>query len=414
MYAHHRQHPNQRSSRRQAPRSASLAAYDASGRALIILGEALYRRTATRFGLLPEDRLRHAWIVGKTGTGKSTLVRSMVAQDLQSDVGLAIIDPHGSLAAEVDELATASRRERIIRISPGIAEKTPPFNVFRRGTQPVTESGLLASELISVFKHRWADSWGPRLEHYLRFGILAVAAHPRASLGMLHRFYLDDDVRARVVDHVRDPYVRDVWTREFAALPPRLRAEALAPIMNKLGSLVAHPIAGPMLRGERSRLDFDHYLEKRVVLIVDLAVGRLGEDMAAMIGSLILSSLYLASMRRGRSSPPFFCYLDEFQHFVSGSIPTVLSESRKYGFGLVLSHQYLGQLGESIREAVLGNVGSRMYFRVGAEDARVLGPTVEPIYTAADLMTLPAYHAIAIVTARGQELTPFLARMLPL
>jgi len=388
-------------------------ARDLTGRALTILGEALFRGKATRFGLQLEDRLRHTWIVGKTGTGKSTLVRSLVAQDLQGDVGLAVLDPHGALAAEIDALAETSRRRSIVRIRPGVDGQSPTLNVFRRGALPVREHGLLASELISVFRHRWGDSWGPRLEHYLRFGILAVACHPRASLGLLHRFYLDPDLRARVAERVQDPYVANVWQREFTGLPPRVQAEALAPIMNKLGSLVAHPIAGPMLRGEASRLDFDRYLRDRAILVIDLSVGRLGEDMAAMIGSLILSSLYLASMRRGASSPPFFCYLDEFQHFVSGSVPTVLSESRKYGLGLVLSHQYLGQLGDNVRDAVIGNVGTRIYFRVGADDARVLEPTVEPTYTAADLMTLGAHHAIATVTADGQELSPFLARMLP-
>lgn len=410
MYVPHHQHLRPRRARSAA--ASRVPAVDLAGRSLTVFGEAVFRGHATRFGLLPEDRLRHTWIIGKTGTGKSTLVRSLVAQDLQNHVGLAVLDPHGSLAAEVATLASTTPHRLVVRIAPGEEGASPSFNVFRRGPSPIAEHGLLASELVSVFKHRWADSWGPRMEHYLRFGILAVAHHPRASLGLLHRFYLDEDLRQRVVDRALDPYIRDVWEREFASLSPRLRSEALAPIMNKLGSLVAHPVAGPMLRGERSRLDFDLYLEKRVVLIVDLAVGRLGEDMAALIGSLILSSLYLASMRRGRSSPPFFCYLDEFQHFVSGSIPTVLSESRKYGLGLVLSHQYLGQLGEHVRDAVLGNVGTRLFFRIGAQDARVLGPTLEPTYTAGDLMLLPAYHAIATVTARGQELTPFLARML--
>lgn len=385
----------------------------ASGEPLLILGQTTFRRQHRSFGLLPADRLRHLWAIGKTGSGKSTLLANLIRQDIERGEGLALLDPHGDLVDTVLPFVPRSRAGEVLLFAPSDRDYPVSFNVFRQGRRAHADTALLASQLVSVFRKYWADSWGPRLEHVLRNAILAVAPDPRATLLFLYRFLTDEKLRVQVTEKIADPVVRQFWLKEFPGYGRSLQSEAVAPALNKLGAFVAHPIVRNIVGQERSRLDLIHLMNTRGVILANLATGQIGEDASHLLGGLLLTGLQLAAMERPRGGPPLYVYVDEFQHFVTESLATLLSESRKFGLGLVLAHQYLAQLTDSVRDAVLGNVGSMVVFRVGGTDAALLESEFMPPFTASDLMALPRYHVAVKLLARGETLAPFSARTLP-
>ncbi len=379
---------------------------------LLTLAETDFRGTHNRFGILPDDRLRHVWIIGKTGVGKSTLLLRLIAQDLAAGRGVGVLDPHGDLALAATALVPKSRTNQTVLFDPADPENAVAFNVLRQGGGQL-DAHLIASGLVAVFRKHWADMWGPRLEHVLRSAILAVVADPRATLLFLYRFLTEDELREKVAARITDPVVRQFWTVEFPSYRPQLQAEALSPVLNKLGAFVANQPIRRIVGQQRSKLDLGQLMDDSGVLIANLSVGRLGEDASRLLGSLLLSSIQLAAMRRPPGAPPFFLYVDEFQHFVTESLSTMLSEARKFGVGLTLSHQYLAQLPPGLMDAVRGNVGSLVIMRVGADDARVLQSEVDPPFSSGDLSTLPAGRAVVKLLAHGQALDPFSARLLP-
>lgn len=378
----------------------------------LVLGQVRFRGRSQQFGLLGPDRLRHIYVLGSTGVGKSTLLERIAIQDIQAGRGLAVIDPHGSLISALLPHIPKWRLEQTLLIDPADTARPIAFNIFRRGAVPAANTSLLASQILSVFKARWGEFWGPRLEHILRMGLLATAEHPEATLLLLYQMLTDEAVRERMLRHVTDPVVQVYWTREFPSYSKALRAEALSPILNKLGALLATQAIRPMVAGVRSRIDWTSLMQERAIVLADLSVGRIGEDAAHLLGSLLVSSIQLAAFSRTGTPVPFALMLDEFQHAVTGSIPTVLSEARKYGLSLVLAHQYLGQVPSSIRDAIVGNVGTMLLLRLGGADADTLAPEVAPQFTGADLQHLPRYHMIARMTAGGGLLDPFLGTTL--
>lgn len=384
-----------------------------SSEPLLIIGESTFRRQHQRFGLLPLDRLRHVWIIGKTGSGKSTLLANLIAQDLYRGNGLVLLDPHGDLVDTVLPFVPQVRHHHTILFSPDDREYPISFNVFRAGKNPHPDTPLLTAQLLSVFKRFWATSWGPRLEHVLRNSILAIALDPRASLLFLYRFLTEPKLRAKVTEKISDPVVRQFWTKEFPGYGKSLQSEALAPVLNKLGAFIASPIIRNIVGQERSRLDLINFMNSGGVLLANLSVGRIGEDASHLLGGLLLTALQLAAMERKQRDTPLNIYIDEFHNYATDSIATILSEARKFGVGLTIAHQYLDQLPESIRGAVLGNVGTMLLFRIGATDAHTLEPEFAPPFTAADLHSLPRYQMVVKLTARGEQLTPFSAQTLP-
>lgn len=381
---------------------------------LLILGETTFRNQHKRFGLLAEDRLRHLWLLGKTGAGKSALLSNLVIQDLTRGQGLALLDPHGDLVETVLPFVPRSRINQALLFAPEDRDYPVSFNIFRRGREPHPDTGLLASSLVSVFRKYWADSWGPRLEHVLRNAILAVAPDPRATLLFLYRFLTDEQLREKVVSNLRDLVVSQFWTKEFPGYTKALQSEALAPALNKLGAFVSHPLVRNIVGQERSRLDLIDLMDSNGLLLAKLSIGRIGEDASHLLGGLLLTAIQLAAMERPKPKPAFIVYADEFQHFVTDSLATMLSESRKFGLGLALAHQYLGQLTPAIRDAVLGNVGSMVVFRLGAQDAFYLEPELSPPFSAHDLQNLERYHAVVRLLARGESLRAFSARTFPI
>jgi hypothetical protein len=387
---------------------------DYTAKDLLILGETNFRNRHLRFGMLPTDRLRHLWLLGKTGSGKSTLIANLVAQDMRRGTGLALLDPHGDLVETVLPFIPPTRLKDTLLFDPADKEYPLSFNVFRQGKERFKDTALLASQLLSVFRKHWADSWGPRLEHVLRNAILAVASDERASLLFLYRFLTEEGLRDKVVEKLNDPVVKQFWMKEFPGYGKSLQAEAVAPVLNKLGAFVSQPLVRNIVGQVRSRVDLGKILSENHILLADLSVGKLGEDASHLLGGLLLTGLQLSAMERGAGSQFFIIYADEFQHFVTDAVATMLSEARKFGLGLVLAHQYLGQLTNATRDAILGNVGSMMVFRVGGADARILATEMYPVFNENDLQELARYHTAAKLLARGETLRPFSARTLSL
>lgn len=379
---------------------------------LLVIGETAFRGQHRRFGMRQGDRLRHLYVLGKTGSGKSTLLLNLIAQDLVAGRGLALIDPHGDLFDEALLRVPRWRANEVALVVPEELAHPTSFNVFR---QVASGQGrvLLASHLVTLLKSQWSEFWGPRLEYLLRNAALAVSEHPQASLLLLHRFASDASARERLVSRVQDPVVRRFWQVEFGAYKGALQEEMLSSVRNKLGAFVSSPFTRGVAESVRSRLNLRDLIEAGGVLLARLPSGQIGQDNARLLGGLLITCTALAAMSRTPGARPFFLYVDEFQNFMSESLPTILSEARKFGLGLVLANQYLDQLTQSLRMGVLGNVGSLIAFRLGSIDARALEGEFAPSFEAEDLAWLPVHEAAVRLLVSGRALTPFSARMLP-
>ena len=326
-------------------------------------------------GISAASRQRHVYVIGQTGTGKSTLLQNLVAQDIAAGEGLALIDPHGDLVEAVLDLVPQHRIDDVIVLDPSDRAQVVGFNPFYR--VPDTEQALVASNVVAAFRHVWADSWGPRLEYILFNTVAALLAAPdtcRASFLAIPRLLVDPAYRARVVDQVRDPRVRSFFRDEFERWPERQLVEALSPVQNKIGQVVGTPLVRNVLSQWRPSFSLETVLSRRRILLVRVPKGELGADPANLLGSLLVAGILQAAMRRSDPAErvPFHLYIDEFQNFTTDAFAAILSEARKYGLTLTLGHQYFEQLLPSVRAAILGNVGSLVSFRVGAEDAAVL------------------------------------------
>lgn len=362
-----------------------------------------YRNEGRLFGIRQADRRHHLYVIGKTGTGKSTLLETMIRQDITAGRGVALLDPHGDLLDRVLLSVPKSREADLIHFDVPDTACPLAFNPLER-VEP-GKRALVASGVLEVFKKTWADSWGPRLEHILRNALLALLDQPEATLADVLRLLEDAAYRRRVADRVANPQVRHFWLGEYENYPARFRAEAVAPIQNKVGAFLANPVLQKILVQARSSFDLRQVMDQGRILLVNLSKGRLGEDPAALLGSLIVSQIGLAALSRadvaesGRRD--FNVYLDEFQSFTTLGLATMLSELRKYRVSFVLAHQYLTQLELPVRDAILGNVGTLISFRVGAQDAEVLEQEFAPELQAGDLVSLPNHQIYLKLMIRG-------------
>jgi hypothetical protein len=377
-----------------------------------ILGRTQFRERHQLFGIRRDDRRRHLLIVGKTGMGKTTLLRQLLQSDVEAGRGVALLDPHGDLAEAVAAAIPRHRTNDVILFDAGDRGHPLSFNLMA-DCHPDQRS-LVASGIVSAFKKIYGDSWGPRLEHVLRNALLALLEHPGTSLLSVSRLLGDAHYRAALVGRIADPIVRTFWQREFASWRPQYMTEAIAPVQNKIGQFLSHPVLRAILGQSDSSLDLRRVLDEGKVLIVNLSKGRIGEDGSQLLGALLVTGLQLASM--SRSDVPeerrrdFYLYVDEFQNFATESFATVLSEARKYRLNCILSHQYLGQLDEAIANAVFGNVGSLLSFQVGANDADFLAAQLGPGVESADLMALPKFAAYMRLLIDGLPSRPFSMR----
>jgi hypothetical protein len=376
---------------------------------LTYLARTDFRNTRKLVGLHPADRNAHIYVLGKTGTGKSTLLETLARQDLAHGGGFALLDPHGDLVERVLAAVLPDRRQSLIYMNVPDAARPLGFNPLE--TVPPEERALAASGLLDVFKKLWADSWGPRLEHILRNALLALFDQPSATLADILRLLDDRDFRRHVAERTPNAQVRRFWLTEFERYPAHFRAQAVAPVQNKVGAFLANPVLNRILTQPRSAFDLRTVMDEGQVLLVNLAKGKLGEDTAALLGSLLVSRIGLAALSRAdvpeSERRDFYTYLDEFQNFSTLSLATMLPELRKYHVGLVLAHQHLAQLDPLVRDAILGNVGTTVAFRVGAADAALLEPEFSPEVRVEDLVSLPNYHVYLKLMTNGMVSRPF-------
>lgn len=383
--------------------------------AVTVLGRTTYRGTRRVFGIRNADRRAHTLIVGKTGTGKSTLLETMLVQDLNAGEGFAVLDPHGDLVDRLVRRIPDSRLGDVIYLDVPDAMQPWGFNPLQ-GVLP-EERPLAASGLLEVFKKLWIDSWGPRLEHLLRNTLLALLDQPQPTFADVSPLLADRDFRRDAMTHVRNRPVRAFWLREYEAYPARFRAEVIAPLQNKVGAFLANPLLNRILTHPQQTLDLRCLMDGGKILIVNLAKGKIGEDTAALLGALLVASIGSAAFTRADRPPEerrnYWVYLDEFHTFTTLSLATMLSELRKYRVGFVLAHQYAEQLSEPLQAAVFGNIGTIVSFRVGAADAEILAREFYPTLREADLLSLPNYHMCVKLLVGGMPTDPFSAETLP-
>lgn len=382
---------------------------------ITILGETNYRNQRKRFGIKDRDRQRHVYVVGQTGMGKSTLLLNMLIQDIQRGKGVALIDPHGDLAEQLLDHIPQRRMTDVIYINP--ADTEYPVGINLLDGDKSTGRHLIASHLVDIFKKIWSDSWGPRLEYILRNTILALLECDGHTLLSVPRLLIDPEFRAVLLSRVQDPVVRTFWQVEYELYPKVFRTETISPIQNKVGQFLSVPVMRNILGQGKNKVDFRSVMDSGRILILNLAKGRLGEDNTGLLGSLIVSKLFLTAMSRSGTPQsqrkPYTVYIDEFQSFASDNFAHTLSEMRKFGLHLVLAHQYLAQLPLQLKSAVFGNVGTTIAFRIGAEDGEYLKREYWPTFRASDLQSLSAYDIYVKLSIDGKTTDAFSAQTLP-
>lgn len=374
-----------------------------------------YRDIRKVFGIKQKNRRGHMYLIGKTGTGKSTLLANMVISDIRDGRGVALIDPHGDLAEQILNYVPEERIKDVIYFNPGDLDYPIAFNPLEKSS-PYSHH-LVTSGLISVFKKIWPDSWGPRLEHILRHAIFTLLEYPGATLLDLPRLLTNKDFRCLVLKQLTSQQVREFWFCEFDKYSAWLRSEAISPILNKVGQFLTSPPLRNIVSQKESSFNLREVMDSGKILIVNLAKGKIGDDNCALLGAMLVTKIQLAAMSRAdipeESRKFFYLYVDEVHNFFTLSFADILSEIRKYGLSLVLAHQYMEQLDEKMRAAIFGNVGTLISFRVGAEDARYLAREFYPVFGEADLVNLPNHHIYLKLMIEGVTSRPFSAVTLP-
>lgn len=381
---------------------------------LSFIGQTNARARYHRFGMRQGDRLSHTYIIGKTGVGKSTLLETLALQDAACGRGFALVDPHGDLVERVMASLDWESRERVLYLDAPDSAQPFGYNPLRRVR--ADKIPLAVSGILETLRKLWPDAWGMRMEHVFRNCLYALLERDGSFLPDILLLLQDEDFRKQVVAGVTNDTVRAFWQDEYENYPARLRAEAIAPIQNKLGALLSDPMLYRLLVTPEVDLRFRALMDDGKILLVNLSKGRIGEDSAHILGGLIVSTLGLAAFSRAErpveTRKPFFVYLDEFQNFTTLSLVNMMSELRKYGVGLVLAHQHLHQLSDDIRHAVLGNAGSLIAFRVGPEDAGVLAREFQPRFDVLDLLNLPNHSIYLKLMIDGTPSSPFSATTL--
>jgi type IV secretory pathway TraG/TraD family ATPase VirD4 len=373
-----------------------------------------FRRNKRVFGIKIEDRFSHIYIIGKTGTGKSTLIETMALQDLAQGHGFALIDPHGDLVERLASRIPPSRQIDTIYFNPSDPAQPYGYNPLRQVRQEFIS--LAASGLMEALKKIWADSWGVRMEHILRNTLLALLEQPDVTLQDVLRLLSDRDYRKKIARSVKNETVRTFLEKEFERFTFGYRADGIAPIQNKVGAFLADPLLNRILTAPEKDLHIRRIMDEGKVLLVNLAKGRLGEDSSTLLGGLIVTTIGLAAFSRADTPAPkrrdFFVYVDEFQSFTTLALVNMFSELRKYRVGFTVAHQYLHQLEPDIRHAILGNAGTIISFRVGAEDAPYLVREFHERFEEIDLLQLPNYRVYLKLMIDGMPSKPFSATTL--
>lgn len=375
------------------------------------LGRVLFRDRREVFGIREEDRLRHLFVVGKTGMGKSTLLWNLLAADFRAGRGVCLIDPHGDLAESLVRIIPRRRKNDLVVFDAGNLSEAPGYNPLECRSTNLQQRALTASGVLSCFRKAFDLENAPRLEHILRNCLLALMEQPGATLVDIQRLLIDGSYRKSVTARLANTAVRDFWQSEFAGWTDRYRNEALPAVQNKLGPFLSSPILHAIVSQQKSAFQFRRIMDEQQILIVNLSKGRIGEDASSLLGSFLVTGLQLAAMSRADvpedERRPFYACVDEFQNFATESFATILSEARKYRLSLSCACQYLAQMPDSTAAAVFGNIGTLLCFQTGADDAEALALQLGSRVNSSDLTRLPKYTACLRLLVDGMPSPAF-------
>ncbi|HRY63500.1 MAG TPA: type IV secretion system DNA-binding domain-containing protein [Patescibacteria group bacterium] len=385
--------------------------------------ETNFRNERRKFGIKRDDRRRHFYVVGKTGMGKTVMLANMIVQDIQRGEGLAVVDPHGELVEELLDFIPSKRINDVVYFNPSDLEHPIAFNILESVDDEYKH--LVSSGLMGVFTKIWANMWSARMEYILNNCILALLDSPGNTLLGINRLLVDKEYRKKIVSKIKDPVVKAFWVEEYANYNERFRTEAIAPIQNKVGQFLSSSVIRNIVGQSKSTIDMREIMDNRKILVLNLSKGRIGEDNSALLGAMMITKIQLAAMSRVDIPEPerkdFYLYVDEFQNFATESFADILSEARKYRLNLIMAHQYVAQLTSvsgggrvtKVKDAVFGNVGTIVMFRIGAPDAEDLIKEFEPYFVEEDLVNLTKYQIYLRLMIDGVASKPFSARTLP-
>ncbi len=378
-------------------------------------GKTIHKNHEVQFGIKIIDRSRHVWAVGKSGTGKSTLIANMVIDDLHKGHGLAVIDPHGDLCEVILDYIPDNRINDVIYFNP--ADKAHPITINPLEVTGREEAELVVSGLMSIFTKIWANVWSARMEYILRNCLLTLAQVPGATFQDVLSILSNDAYRRTIVQSIEDIPLKKFWVDEFDKMPERLRGESISPIQNKVGQFVTSPLIRRIIGEPKSSVHLDEVMDEGKILLANLSQGRLGEDNSSLLGATLITKLQQGAMRRVNIPEAerrnFFLYVDEFQNFATTSFIKILSEARKYRLNLMLANQYMAQIPEEVTAAILGNVGTLISFRVGANDALIIHSEFAEVLSQNDLVNLSNHQIAVKLLIDGHSSRPFLAHTLP-
>ncbi len=389
---------------------------------IVYLGKTNFRGQEKIFGIQShnEDRFQHMYVIGQTGTGKSTLLKNIAIQDIHSGRGIAVIDPHGEFVEDLLTMVPEDRVKDVIYFNPADIDFPIGFNVLE--VNDPGQKHLVASGLMSIFTKIWAGVWSARMEYILNNAVLALLDSPDTTFLGITRMLVDKNYRKYIVDNIKDPLVKSFWVNEYEQYNERLRTDAISPIQNKVGQFLASPLIRNMVGQTKSTLRLDDAMNTGKILLANVSKGRVGEDNSALLGAMLITKIQLTAMERVKivdisQRKPFILFVDEFQNFATDSFASILSEARKYRLGLIISHQFIGQLvtdtSTKVRDAIFGNVGTMVNFRVGAPDAEFLEKLYAPALVMEDLVNLPNRQIYIKLMINGLSSRAFSASTLP-
>lgn len=382
---------------------------------ICLFAQTNFRNQMRRFGIKTDDRRRHMYVIGKTGMGKTTMMENMVLNDIYKGHGVGIVDPHGDFAEKIINFIPSNRVNDIVYFNPADTDHPIGFNILE--VQFEEQKHLIASGLMGTFKKIWPDVWSSRMEYILNNTLLALLDYPGSTLLGINRMLGEKDFRKKVVRQLKDPVVKSFWQNEFENYEPKYQKEAVAPIQNKIGQFLSASVIRNMVAQVKSTINVREIMDTRKIFIMNLSKGRIGEDNSRLLGGMLITKLQLAAMERvdtpEEDRQDFFLYVDEFQNFATPSFANILSEARKYRLSLIMAHQYVAQLDEVVADAVFGNVGTIVSFRVGGADAEALAKEFAPLFLEENIVNLSKFSVILKLMIDGVASQPFTAQTMP-
>lgn len=386
---------------------------------VVYFGRTDFRNAKRLFGIKRKDRRQHMYVVGKTGTGKTALLHNMVVQDITNGEGVCVVDPHGEFVESLLSMIPEERAKDVIYFNPADTDYPLGFNPLELPDPKYKH--LAASGLMAIFTKIWANVWSARMEYIMNNAVLALLETPGSTLLGVTRILVDKDFRQKIIANVKDPVVKAFWVNEYEAWRDQFRNEAIAPIQNKVGQFLSTDLIRNVVGQPKSTIDIFDIMNTRKIFLVNVSKGRIGEDNSALLGAMLITKIQLSAMERVRideeERADFYLYVDEFQNFATDSFAGILSEARKYRLNLILAHQYIGQLvtdvSTKVRDAVFGNCGTMLFFRIGATDAEFLEKEMTPEFLPEDMVNLPNYAIYLKLMVGGVTSRPFSAATLP-